>query len=329
MNVLMIGVDETSVGGMLTVVNNYKHNKKFCDITNLKYIATVIRSNKFVKIKTFIKKIPEIIYTIKKDKIDIVHVHMAERGSVYREGFVILLAKLMGAKTVIHMHGADIEEWYNKQNFTIKKLISFIFCSADRMLVLGYNWLPFMETVMRKNKDKICVLHNAVEVEPYNKANKEATDILFYGMLIQRKGINDLLAAFEMIKDEIPESIHLRLYGDNKEFDAQKKINEFHLNGRVTYEGWMRSEYRTKVFENTLVNILPSYNEGLPMTILESMGYGIPNISTEIAAIPEAIIDDVNGFLIKPGDVSALARKLKNIILDKELWSRFIKTAYE
>lgn len=96
MNVLMIGVDETSIGGMLTVVNNYKNNKEFCEMTNLKYIATVIRSNKLVKIKTFLCKIPEIISTIRNDKIDIVHVHMAERGSVFREGFVVLLANVMG-----------------------------------------------------------------------------------------------------------------------------------------------------------------------------------------------------------------------------------------
>ena len=115
MNVLMIGVDETSIGGMLTVVNNYKNNKEFCKMTNLKYVATVIRSNKLVKIKTFLCKIPEIISTIRNDKIDIVHVHMAERGSVFREGFVVLLANVMGCKTVIHMHGADIEDWYNKQ----------------------------------------------------------------------------------------------------------------------------------------------------------------------------------------------------------------------
>ena len=136
MNVLMIGVDETSIGGMLTVVNNYKNNKEFCEMTNLKYIATVIRSNKLVKIKTFLCKIPEIISTIRNDKIDIVHVHMAERGSVFREGFVVLLANVMGCKTVIHMHGAAIEDWYNKQFVLIKKLIANIFCAADVMIVL-------------------------------------------------------------------------------------------------------------------------------------------------------------------------------------------------
>ena len=159
MNVLMIGVDETSIGGMLTVVNNYRNNKKFGKQTNLKYIATVIRANKFTKIKTFISKIPQIISTIKKDNIDIVHVHMAERGSVFREGFVIFMANMLGCKTVIHMHGADIEDWYNKQNGFVKKIISKIFCSADRMIVLGDNWLPFMRNAMKGHEEKIRVLH--------------------------------------------------------------------------------------------------------------------------------------------------------------------------
>lgn len=136
MNVLMIGVDKTSVGGMLTVVENYLNDKEFCNQTNLNYIATVIRSNKIKKITTFIRKIPQIIYIIRKKKIDIVHVHMAERGSVFREGFVILLAKILGCKTLIHMHGATIEEWYKKQNFLIKKLTERIFAWRIEWLYL-------------------------------------------------------------------------------------------------------------------------------------------------------------------------------------------------
>lgn len=179
------------------------------------------------------------------------------------------------------------------------------------------------------HEEKIKVLHNAVYVEAENKANANATDILFYGMLIKRKGIEDLLAAFEKIKDDIPKNIHLRLYGDNKEFDVLKKLKEYHLEERASYEGWMTSEKRQTVFSNTLINVLPSYNEGLPMTILESMGYGIPNISTNIAAIPEAITDGVNGFTIEPGDVDSLAEKMKNLILHKDLWVKFSNNAYE
>lgn len=50
---------------------------------------------------------------------------------------------------------------------------------------------------------------------------------------------------------------------------------------------------------NAMVNVLPSYNEGLPMTILETMAYGIPNISTSIASIPEVLHNNDNGFFGK------------------------------
>ena len=304
MNVLMIGVDKTSVGGMLTVIENYLNNKEFCGKVNLQYIATVIRGSKLIKLKTFLKKIPEIKRTIKEKKIDIVHVHMAERGSVFREGYVVHIANKMGCKTIIHMHGATIEDWYKRQNIVVKKIIEKIFCSADKMIVLGDLWLPFMKKVMgNENESKLAVLHNAVNVPSSNSYNLDATEILFYGMLIQRKGIDDLLEAFRAIKDD--------------------------LEGRAEYRGWLTPENREKVFSKAIVNVLPSYNEGLPMTILESMGHGIPNISTNIAAIPEAISDGINGYLITPGDINSLKEKMKNVILNRKIREKFSESAYE
>lgn len=331
MNVLMIGVDKTSVGGMLTVIENYLNNKYFCKKVGLQYIATVIRGSKTTKIKTFLKKIPEIKRTIKEKNIDIVHVHMAERGSVFREGYVIHIANKMGCKTVIHMHGATIEDWYNRQNIIVKKIAKRIFCSADKMIVLGKLWIPFMKKVMgEENEQKLAVLHNAVNVPEDNGYNLKATDILFYGMLIQRKGIDDLLKAFGEIKDEIPSEIKLVLYGDD--YDSDEKINDkikrFKLDGRAEYRGWLTADNREKIFSNTIVNVLPSYNEGLPMTILESMGYGIPNISSKVAAIPEAIIDGKNGYLITPGDVSDLKEKMKSIVLNRKTREELSKQAY-
>jgi glycosyltransferase involved in cell wall biosynthesis len=329
MNVLMIGVDKTSIGGMLTVVENYQNSKEFCEITHLRYIATVIRANKWIKIKTFIKKIPVIINTIRKYKIDIVHVHMAERGSVLREGFVILLAKAMGAKTVIHMHGATIEDWYNRQSPVIKKIVKKIFCSADKMLVLGENWIPFMQRVMGKSR-KIAVLHNAVEVPATNKYNIESTEVLFYGMLIQRKGIDDLLSAFESILNEIPKEVNLVMYGDDYDSHEkiQDKIKRYNLENRAFYKGWLTAENREDAYKNAILNVLPSYNEGLPMTILETMGHGIPNISTNIAAIPEAVMDGINGKLVMPGNVDGLADAMVTLINNKRLRVSYSQQAY-
>ena len=238
----------------------------------------------------------------------------------------------MGCKTIIHMHGATIEDWYKRQNIVVKKIIEKIFCSADKMIVLGDLWLPFMKKVMgNENESKLAVLHNAVNVPSSNSYNLDATEILFYGMLIQRKGIDDLLEAFRAIKDEVPIEIKLALYGDDydSEEKIEAKIKRFDLEGRAEYRGWLTPENREKVFSKAIVNVLPSYNEGLPMTILESMGHGIPNISTNIAAIPEAISDGINGYLITPGDINSLKEKMKNVILNRKIREKFSESAYE
>ena len=78
-----------------------------------------------------------------------------------------------------------------------------------------------------------------------------------------------------------------------------------------------------------MCNVLPSYNEGLPMTILETMAYGIPNISTSIASIPEVLHNNDNGFLVKPGDIDALAEVLKKIIENSSLREEFSQKSYQ
>ena len=68
--------------------------------------------------------------------------------------------------------------------------------------------------------------------------------------------------------------------------------------------------------------VLPSYVEGLPIALLEAMAMGIPSISTNIAAIPEAIEHRVTGFLIQPGNVQDLVKSILEIKGDAELRQR-------
>lgn len=328
MNVLMIGVDKTSVGGMLTVVENYLNDEAFCNKTNLRYIPSVINSTVLKKIIFFIKSIFRIAFCIVCKKIDIVHIHMAERTSVYREGLIARLAKFLGCKVVIHMHGANIETWYNAQPPKVKRIAAYFMNAADKMIVLGNNWVPFMEKVVN-NESKITVVYNAVPSVSSNLYSLKSKDVIFLGMLIQRKGIEDLLRAFSFIKNEIPEDITLKLYGDDKNHNIKNLIERYNLVGRAEFCGWLTNEEKPSVLMKCILNVLPSYNEGLPMTILETMAYGIPNISTNIAAIPELINDGVNGLLITPGDVESLKKALLDLLLNDEKRTLMSDNAYE
>ena len=326
---LMVGVDQKVVGGMLTVSENYLKSKRFRTQTNLKYISTATRGSIPIKLLKFAGAMIRIIGLILTDKTDIVHVHMAERGSVFRKGIVIVIAKALGAKTVIHMHAGPIEEWYSRQRLPVRTLTAWIFCQADRMLVLGKNWVPFMERVMgEKNRKKVLVLHNAVHTPSENLYNNEGKNLLFYGMLTKQKGIEDLLDAFSNILDEIPEDICLMLYGDDVEGNVRERIHARSLETRVKYWGWLEKGEREKCFSETILHVLPSYSEGLPMAILETMSYGIPNVSTEVGSISEVVEDSKNGRLIQPGDVSKLSLVMKEMILCPETRKEYSDNAF-
>ena len=328
MKVLMIGVDKKAVGGMWTVVQNYLSNNKFCNEVGLKYIPTATSSSKYKKIIFSLKALYKVFGILRKENIDIVHIHMAEKGSVFREGAIAIFAKALGVKVIIHMHGASFEEWYYKQKKIMKKLIKWIINKCDIFIILGEQWRRFFETIIYDNS-KINVLHNSVSVPKYNKYDLESKEIIFLGMLIQRKGIDDLLKAISEIKNDFNDDVIFKLYGSDKDGNIKSKINNLGLSSIVKYSGWITDENKEECFKKAMINILPSYNEGLPMSILETMSYGIPNISSNIAAIPEAIINEENGILIEPGDIKSLGKSILQLANSKQLRKKYSDLSYE
>jgi len=328
MNVLMVGVDKTSIGGMLTVVENYWNSEFFCKKTNLRYIPSVINKSPLIKILYFLIAFLRIFACILLHQIDIVHIHMAERTSVYREGLVAKFAKILRCKVIIHMHGADIEQWYDSLGSIKKKITRYFISCADKVIILGENWRSFMERIV-SNKKRIEVVYNAVDVPPYNKYNPDAKNIIFLGMIIPRKGILDLLDALKSIELQLPKDIKVLLYGNDKNKNIQALISERNLEKRVSFCGWLDGKNRACCFQTAIINVLPSYHEGLPMSILETMAYGVPNISTTIAAIPEVIKNGENGMIVNPGDVSSLANAILYLATEKKLRKKFSEASYE
>lgn len=328
MNVLMVGVDNKALGGMWTVVENYLNDKDFVDYTNLIYIPTETSGTTIKKIRYTAKGMIKVLKTLLLKNIDIVHVHMAERGSVFREGIVVILGKIFRSKVVIHMHGATFEEWFLRQNKFIKQIIKFIINLTDVFIVLGEFWREFFEEIINDNS-KIKVLHNAVSIPERRMYNQKSCNIIFLGMIIERKGVYDLLNAINKIRDKIPRSIKVKLYGSDKNCNIEEKIRNYNLSNIVSYCGWLTNENKESCFKDTMINVLPSYNEGLPMTILETMAYGIPNISTSIAGIPEALSNKKDGILIKPGDIDGLESALITLINDSELREKYSVNSYK
>ena len=327
MRVLMVGVDAQTKGGMWTVAENYLKSEAFVRQTGLEYVATSITGSIPKRILFTAKALLKIITKLRTGKFDIVHIHMAERGSVYRKNIVIDMAKLFRCKVVLHMHGAEFEEWYKSLTADKRARVRKILDKADKVFILGQYWLDFISGLVT-HKDRVCVLHNAVFVPAENYYNPNAVNLLFLGVVGQRKGIFDLLQALQLADAHLPRDVRLMIYGPQKDTDIEAEIRKRSLSHRVAYQGWLTADKTPEVFDSTALNILPSYNEGLPMTILETMAYGIPNISTNVAAIPEAV-DAENGAVVEPGDAKHLAETIVNLMNEISARRQKSQCAYE
>lgn len=314
-NVLMVGVDKTSIGGMLTVAKHFLDDKKYLDAVNVYYVGTATRKSPLIKMLYFMVKIPWIIAILCTKKIDIVHVHMAEKTSVYRKGLVMRIARLFRCKIICQMHAGPFMEWYRQLSPSKQKHIKKIINIPDRMLVLGNYWLEQMKEIV--NPSKLGVLYNGVIIPEENNYDAAiAKDISFFGHLKTTKGIYDFLDAISIIKNDLPIDTKINLCGISDEFDIEKELIKRELDKIVLYHGWVVGEKKRDIISRTAISVLPTYVEGLSMTVLEGMAMGIPVVTTNITTMPE-IIDEIVE-MIDPGNANALANAMLTLMCSEQ-----------
>jgi glycosyltransferase involved in cell wall biosynthesis len=126
--------------------------------------------------------------------------------------------------------------------------------------------------------------------------------------LEEQKGLEDLLAAVKQIIPEIPE-LTLLIVGDgSRRSRLEAQARSLGLAPAVRFLGMRRDV--PLVLKALDLFVMPSRWEGIPLTLLEAMGAGLPAVSTRVGRAAEIITPEVNGLLVPPGDVPALAAAL-------------------
>ncbi|MDE6685487.1 MAG: glycosyltransferase family 4 protein, partial [Duncaniella sp.] len=171
-------------------------------------------------------------------------------------------------------------------------------------------------------------LYNAVATFNHNIYDPDRREVLFLGRLGERKGTYLLLEAIKNLDGELPADIRFNLCGDGEVEEVNQRAREMGIAHRIGHIGWTTGELKDRILNRTVLNVLPSYNEGLPMTILETMARGIPNLSTRIASIPEVITDGETGLQMEPGDVDALTDGLRRLLTDRDLRIKLSDNSY-
>ncbi|KEZ52197.1 glycosyltransferase family 4 protein [Metabacillus indicus] len=323
-NILVIGSSTKDKGGIVTVIKNINRhlssNFKVCQVNT--YITT---NNPIKKLFYFLSGLVQLCFRLMFRKIDIVHIHMSYKGSFYRKSVIILLCKLFNKPVIVHVHGSTFKDFYNNLNPSLKKYVKFILNKTDKLVVLSKEWSDFFSIFVKK--EKIFILYNGVEVSEKSvssiKKDNQIVNCVFLGRLGQRKGIYDLLDSIKILKERNIKAVFY-IAGDGEIQKVKSKVKQYGIEDYVKIVGWINDEEREKLLTNSEVLVLPSYNEGLPMAILESMSYGLTIISTPVGGIPEAVNNGENGFLVTPGDSAALAKAIEKSVIN-ENWRNQVK----
>lgn len=326
LRILMCSSSLRVKGGMVSVLKNYLNYSNWEGV-KITYVPTHIEANKIALMIYFIIAYIHVIWLAFWKRIDIAHLHVAERGSFYRKAFLLQTLKKFGIKVILHHHGAEFELFYDGLSSKRKAYVNKILRMADLNIVLSQRLVPKIR--QKSPESKVEVLYNAVNVPLVNPYSVTSSFVLFLGRLGKRKGTYDLLEAIKMIDNEIPKKVKFLLCGDGEVDEVKNKVDELGIKHRIAHIGWIDGRQKEVFLSKSMINVLPSYNEGLPMTILETMAKGIPNISTSIASIPEVLHNGENGFLITPGDIDALCECLLKLINNEQLRLEFSQKSYD
>ncbi len=306
-NVLYIG-PTSDFGGMGAVVNTYaKH------INKIKLVSTSSENNKASKATSLLKVISKVNDYLTNDKsIQIIHIHSASKRSFLRKSILALLGKFHNKKIVFHIHSGAFDTYYANAGL-FKIIIKSFLRNMDVVVCLSEEWKEFYLTTMKLSN--VLVIGNPIEMHVYNghNLNNRVLNLLFLGKICNEKGIFDLLEYLKQNSYYLNNQIRLTIGGNHDVSRLQSLLDEPIFNTNIHFCGWVEPDLKAKLFTECDVFILPSYFEGLPVSILEAMSYGKSVISTRVGGIPSIVKEGFNGWLINPGNFIELDAVLEQI----------------
>jgi glycosyltransferase involved in cell wall biosynthesis len=256
----------------------------------------------------------------------VAHVNVAGRGSTIRKIILLTIGRALGLRYVLHLHDYDYAEYYRSQGTFLKKLIATMFRRAAAVIVLGRRDLEVVSQLLQLSKDRITVLHNAVPDPVRRPVPGKPCHLLFLGHLSVRKGIPDLLKALASpaVKDL---RWRATLAGGGPIDEYRNLAKDLGILDSLSFPGWLDETRTSELCANADVLVLPSYAEGMAMSVLEGLSHGLAVITTPVGAHSEVIEPEVSGILVPPGDIAALADALVRVIEDESLRNRLARGA--
>jgi glycosyltransferase involved in cell wall biosynthesis len=297
-----------------------------CQVTRSSWGRHSDSENIFRKIFGRLEDIIKAVFILNTKKPDILYIATTLDESALLRDIPLLLATYWSrAKKIVKIHGSKADLLINPKHKIYKFLTYLLIRLSDSILMLSNEelnaWTRFYPKGKYYRVDNPISPNNISSLS--SKFDFKLPDtyptLLFVGRLIKEKGIHELIAAMKDILKQIECRLLIAGVGEEKE-EIVQKIKNGKMEKYISLLGYLNSEELNRAYQESSIFILPSYREGFPNSILESMGYGLPIIVTPVGAITDHLQDGVNAIFIKPKDPNAITNAVIHLLNDPKLY---------
>ncbi|MBI3949933.1 MAG: glycosyltransferase family 4 protein [Acidobacteria bacterium] len=322
--IVMIGSHpQRVIGGIATIIEMILASS-LTERFDIEHIPSVVDGSKAQKLWAVTKALGGYLARLLTRRVSLVYVHVGGDKSVYRKAAFILLGKVFGRKFLLHCHGGNTVRYYLSRHWLGRWYLRSALRMGDRIIVVSDTLRTALHHVLPEQD--IHFLPNAVSAPAVSMADQRLANggpvrVLYLGHFLKLKGIYDLVEAIPQIAAAAPEAQFL-LCGLHEVKQVHDLCQRRGVLPVVEHLGPVPFEERWAALQKADIFVLPSYEEGLPVTVLEAMAVGLPVVTTPVGGIPQVVADGVNGFLIQPGDVDSLAARILQLAKDPTLRRR-------
>lgn len=254
---------------------------------------------------------------------DVMHLHVASRGSTVRKVILSLCARVRRRPYVLHVHGGGYEEFVTGLGTIPKAVVTSFFRRAAAVIVLGERWRDMILRLGSIEESHVHVVPNGVRGVPRRgDASKEHDRyVVFVGGVTAAKGADVLLKAWAGLHADLRRGWRCVLVGQADDPRIMFLVNSVNADRpqQIVFLGTRFGLEKDDIVSKASVFVMPSRVEALPVTLLEAMSAGLPSIASDVGSVAEVVEDGVNGLIVPAGDPAALQRALERLMAQQPL----------
>lgn len=274
--------------------------------------------------------------SMRQNSYDLVHINPSlHYKSFFRDGLLARQAKSQGLPLVVFFHGwsddfADQVEdrWLGFFRATYGRADAFIVLASDfkaKLRKWGIKAPIYRETTAVSDE---LIADFDIESKLTNADVSKDCQVLFLARLEIEKGVMQTIDAVALLAERGID-VQLVVAGDGPNAAEFRRHADKMLGDRARFTGYVREASKVKEFNDAHLYVLPTaHGEGLPVSVLEAMAFGLPVVTRPVGGLKDLFVDGEHGIMTESQDPADVAGAIESLISDPESWRKLSRNVH-